>query len=88
MEKTMTESMQMPMCPMAKTCKGMMDKPFSGFMIVIPGIFLIVLGLVVLVEPRVLVWLMAAVLVVMGVAMLMIGRVMRKFRKRIQSTQE
>ena len=49
MEKTMTESIQMPMCPMAQTCKGMTDKPLSGFMIVIPGIFLIVLGLVVLV---------------------------------------
>ncbi len=84
----MIESMQMPMCPMAKTCKGMMDKPFSGFMIVIPGIFLIVLGLVVLVEPRVLVWLMAAVLVVLGIAMVMFGRVMGKFRKRIQSTHD
>jgi len=84
----MTESMQMPMCPMAETCKGMMAKPFSGFMIVIPGIFLIVLGVVVLLEPRILVWLMAAVLVVMGIAMLMIGRAMRKFGERIQSTHE
>ena len=84
----MTESMQTPMCPMAEKCKGMMEKPFSGFMIVIPGIFLIVLGVVVLIEPRTLVWLMAAILVVMGVAMLMIGRVMRKFAARIQSTHE
>ncbi len=65
-----------------------MEKPFSGFMIVIPGIFFIVLGVVVLIEPRTLVWLMAAVLVLMGIAMLMIGRVMRKFGERIQSTQE
>jgi len=65
-----------------------MEKPFSGFMMVFPGIFLIVLGVVVLIEPRTLVWLMAAVLVVMGVAMLMIGRVMRKFGARIQSTHE
>jgi uncharacterized membrane protein HdeD (DUF308 family) len=88
MEKTMTDSMRMPMCPMAETCKGMMDKPFSGFMIVVPGIFLIILGLAVLIEPRILVWLMAVVLVVMGIAMLMFGRVMRKFPKRIQSTRE
>jgi len=65
-----------------------MEKPFSGLMIVFPGIFLIVLGVVVLIEPRTLVWLMAAILVVMGVAMLMIGRVMRKFAARIQSTHE
>ena len=84
----MAESMQTPMCPMADTCKGIMEKPFSGFMIVIPGIFLIVLGVVVLIEPRTLVWLMAALLVVMGIAMLMIGRVMRNFGERIQSTRE
>ena len=84
----MTDSMRMPMCPMAETCKGMMDKPFSGFMIVVPGIFLIILGWAILIEPRILVWLMAVVLVVMGIAMLMFGRVMRKFPKRIQSTRE
>jgi len=79
----MTESMQTPMCPMAETCKGMMEKPFSGFMIVIPGIFLIVLGVVVLFEPRTLVWLVASVLVVMGIATLMLAKFMRRVGKRI-----
>ena len=74
----MTESIQLPTCPMAQTCRGMMEKPFSGFMIVIPGLFLIVLGVVVLIEPRTLVWLMAAVFVVLGIAMLMLARFMRK----------
>ena len=40
-----------------------MEKPFSGFMIVIPGIFLIVLGVVVLIEPRSLVWLVVEKLI-------------------------
>ena len=74
--------MQIPMCPMAKTCKGMMEKPFSGFMIVIPGVFLIVLGFVVVIEPRVLTWLMAAVLIVMGIATLMLARLMHEGSKR------
>jgi uncharacterized membrane protein HdeD (DUF308 family) len=82
MEKTITESLQTPMCPMAETCKGMMERPFSGLMIVIPGIFLIVLGVVVLIEPRSLVWLVAAVLVVMGIAMLMLARFMHERSKR------
>jgi uncharacterized membrane protein HdeD (DUF308 family) len=82
MEKTITESLQTPMCPMAETCKGMMERPFSGLMIVIPGIFLIVLGVVVLIEPRSLVWLVAAVLVVMGIAMLMLARFMHEKSKR------
>jgi hypothetical protein len=33
----MTESMQMPMCPMAETCKGMMEKPGSRFLLIIQG---------------------------------------------------
>jgi uncharacterized membrane protein HdeD (DUF308 family) len=82
MEKTITESLQTPMCPMAETCKGMMERPVSGFRIVIPGIFLIVLGVVVLIEPRSLVWLVAAVLVVMGIAMLMLARFMHERSKR------
>jgi len=81
MEKTMTESKQMPMCPMAETCKGIMEKPFSGFMIVVPGVFLIVLGVVTLIEPRILVWLVAAILLVMGVAALLLASFMHRNRK-------
>ncbi len=77
----MTESIQMPMCPMAEKCKGMMEKPFSGFMVVMPGIFLVVLGVVVFIEPQILVWLVAAVLVMMGVGMLMFARFMRGRRE-------
>ncbi len=63
---------------MANTCKGMMDKPFSGFMLAIPGIFLIVLSVVVLIYPLILVWLVAAVLVTMGIATLMLARFMHR----------
>ena len=67
---------------MAKKCKEIMGKPFSGLMIVLPGIFLIVLGVVTLIEPRILVWLVAAVLVVMGIATLMLARLMHGTSKR------
>ena len=70
----MTESIQMPTCPMAQTCRGMMEKPFSGFMIAIPGIFLIVLAVIVLIEPRILVWLVAAVLATMGTVTLLFAK--------------
>ncbi len=81
MEKKMTESIQMPTCPMAQTCRGMMEKPFSGFMIAIPGIFLIVLAVIVLVEPRILVWLAAAVLAMIGTATLLFARFIHESRK-------
>ncbi len=51
----MAEHSPMPMCPMAETCKSMMNKPMSGTFFLIPGILLIALGLAVLVEPRILV---------------------------------
>ena len=41
----MEESAAMRMCPMAKTCKGMMEKPRSGFLLMLPGVVLIILGL-------------------------------------------
>ena len=73
----MAESTPMPMCPMAGMCKGMMEKPGSGLMLLIPGIVFIILGVVILIEPRILLWLVALALVVMGVAMLMLARFMR-----------
>lgn len=80
----MAETTPMPMCPMAETCKGMMRKPFSGFALIIPGIVLIILGVAVLIEPRILLWLVAVALIVMGIAMLMLSRFMRNVGKRFQ----
>jgi hypothetical protein len=81
MEKRMTESIQIPTCPMAQTCRGMIEKPFSGFMIVIPGLFLIVLAAIVLIEPRILVWLVAAVLAMMGTATLLFAKFIHGSRR-------
>jgi uncharacterized membrane protein HdeD (DUF308 family) len=68
----------MPMCPMAETCKGMMRKPFSGLFMIIPGIVFIAVGVLIVIEPRILAWLVAAVCVLMGVAMLMIAKFIRR----------
>jgi VIT1/CCC1 family predicted Fe2+/Mn2+ transporter len=81
MEKKMTESIQMPTCPMAEKCKGIMKRPFSGFMIAIPGIFLIVLAVIILVEPRILVWLAAAVLAMMGIATVLFAKFIHGSRR-------
>jgi len=78
----MQESTPMPMCPMAETCKGMMKKPRSLLALSLPGIILIVLGVMVLVEPRVLVWLVAVALIVMGISMLMLTRFVRRIGRQ------
>ena len=75
----MAESTPMPMCPMAGMCKGIMEKPGSGLMLLIPGVVFIILGVVILIEPRVLLWFVALAFIVMGVAMLMFARFMRTF---------
>jgi len=82
MEEEMTESISTPMCPMAKTCKGMMDKPISGLALVIPALLFVIIGVAVLIAPQILAWLVGITLIVMGVAILVFGRFMRKFAER------
>jgi uncharacterized membrane protein HdeD (DUF308 family) len=80
----MAQPTAMPICPMAETCKGMMEKPTSGFMLIIPGLILIALGVAVVLEPRILVWLVAIVLVAMGAFMLVLAMFMRKVGMRFR----
>ena len=78
----MVDVTPMAMCPMAETCKGMMEKPRFGFMFIVPGIVFVILGVAVLIEPTILVWLVAIALIVMGIAMLMMAGFMRRIGKR------
>jgi uncharacterized membrane protein HdeD (DUF308 family) len=79
MEKTMTESNSTATCPMANACKGMMNKPMAGPVLVIPALVFVILGVAVLIEPQILAWIVGIVLIVMGIAMLVFGRFMRRF---------
>ena len=74
----------MPTCPMAETCKGMMEKPASRFALIVPGVILIILGVTVLIEPRILAWLVAIALIVMGIAMLMFTKFIRRVGEKFQ----
>ncbi len=65
-----TGTLPMPMCPMADACKRMMDNLPSRFLMFLPGIVFIVIGVLVAVEPSILVWLIAAVSIFIGFAML------------------
>ncbi len=71
----------MPMCPMGAMCKGMMQKPFSGVWLIVPGVALITLGVLMIIEPRILLWVIAASFVLFGIMMLMmVGMMRRMFR--------
>ena len=63
----------MAQCPMASMCKGMADKPHSRLILILPGLVLILVGVLILVEPKILVWLMAGVTIILGILFLMIA---------------
>jgi len=84
----MAEPTPMPMCPMAKTCKGMMEKPFSSAMLIVPGLVFLGLGILIVIEPRILAWIIAAVFVLIGIMMLMMAGFVRRIGTRFQTTHD
>ncbi len=75
----------MQMCPMAETCGAMMSKPFSGAAFFLPGLILIALGILVIIYPLILAWLVAAALVLFGIIMLVMATFIRKIGSRLAS---
>jgi hypothetical protein len=80
----MAQVAPMPMCPMAETCKGMMEKPLSGLVMVIPGVAFIALGVLIVVWPSVLPWLVAAACILAGGAMLLMANFIRGVGARLR----
>ena len=73
-----------------KNLRGNDEEPPSGVVAAFPGLLFILLGVLVVIEPRILVWLIAAAFILLGVMMLMMGSFIRKigsqFHKKQQST--
>ena len=76
------ESKAMPTCPMASMCKGMAGKRGSGLMLLLPGFFLVLAAIVIFIEPTVLVWLIASVSILFGLAMLAFAFFIRRMAGR------
>jgi uncharacterized membrane protein HdeD (DUF308 family) len=55
----------------------MMEQRTSRYALIIPGVLLIIFGIAVLIEPRILAWFAGIALIVMGSAILMITRFIR-----------
>ena len=84
----MAQAAPMPMCPMAETCKGMMEKPLFGLMMLVPGTAFIALGILIIVWPSVLAWLVAATFILMGGAMLVMASLMCRIGSRFKGMHE
>jgi len=80
----MAQASPMPTCPMAETCKGMMEKPLLGLVMMIPGIAFIALGVLIAVWPSVLPVLVAAACILAGGAMLLMAIFMRRVGARLR----
>ena len=80
----MVEHAPMPVCPMAGACQRITSKPASRILFLVPGIVLILFGVAVLIEPRILAWLVGLLFIAMGCIVLMFSRFMRGFNERMQ----
>ena len=83
MEDQTKESMAQ--CPMASMCKGMAEKSHSRLVLLLPGVLLILVGVIILIEPKILVWLMAAVAIVLGALFLMIANFIHRMSQQSAS---
>lgn len=71
----------MAMCPMAKMCERMMEKPHSGSFLILPGALLIVLGVLIFIEPKIAAWLVGGLAILMGMMFFMMARFIGKLHK-------
>jgi len=71
----------MEMCPMASMCKGMMGKRGAGYLLMVPGAVLVLVGILILIEPTILYWLMAGTSILIGIIMFVFANFMRKMSK-------
>jgi len=66
----------------------MTEKQGSGFWMIIPGLVFIALGVAIILYPKILVWLVAIVLIVMGLAMLLLVNFVRNIGRRVRGTHD
>lgn len=80
-----SQQVPMAMCPMAKMCAGMMAKRPSGFLLMLPGVLLIVVGALIVIEPRILIWLMATASVLLGILLLVMAGFIRRMGTQLHA---
>jgi len=76
------------MCPMSAMCKGMMEKPWSRFLLMIPGAVLVIVGVLILIKPKILFWLMAGTSIIIGIIMLFFANFINRMGARFENVQD
>jgi uncharacterized membrane protein HdeD (DUF308 family) len=71
---------------MATMCNGMLEKLPSCPWLMLPGALLVVVGVLILVQPGILVWLAGTITVLLGVMLLVMAKFMRQMGARLRNT--
>ena len=66
----------------------MAEKPFTGLLLIVPGLVFIAVELLIFIAPVILVWLVAATSMLPGIAMLSLAGFMRRAGARFRSTHQ
>ena len=77
----------MAMCPMATMCGRMMEKPPSGLLLMLPGSVLVATGVLTFIEPRILIWLVGTVTVLMGIMLLVMATFIHRLGRRLTNAK-
>ena len=65
-------------CPMSEMCQGMFKSPKVSVYLTLLGFVLVFVGILILIEPSVLVWLVGCLFILLGLAMFTMTAVLRK----------
>jgi len=78
----------MAMCPMAASCRRMAEKPFPKFLLALPGLLFIAVGILIILVPALLVWFFALASIAMGIMLLIFSSFMSRMGERVQHMHE
>ena len=76
----------MESCPMSAMFKKTTGKRGFGLLAMIPGLVLVLGGVVIIFEPQILVWLMAGASIVVGIALVAAAYFFRKLAAGLQTS--
>jgi Flp pilus assembly protein TadB len=66
----------------------MAEKPFPKFLLALPGLLFIAIGVLIILIPALLVWFFALAAIAMGIIMLVFASFMSRMGERVQQMHE
>jgi hypothetical protein len=77
----------MDSCPMSAMFNKASGKRGFGLLAMIPGLFLVLVGVAIILKPQILVWLMAGAAILVGIALLAAANFFRKLAADLRTSE-